>query len=88
MRARIGVGSALDGRVELARQWAFAFAFNSSLDCGVQFPGRAACAIGAGAGVVWVWVWVWVGDVALMCGRMCDRCARVRLGVGASLYVL
>ena len=25
---------------------------------------------------VWVWVWVWVGDVALMCGRMCDRCAR------------
>ena len=47
---RIGVGSALDGRAELAHQWAFAFALNSSLDCGVQFPGRAACAIGAGVG--------------------------------------
>ena len=35
-----------------------------------------------------VWVWVCVGDGALTCGRMCDRCARVRLGVGASLYVL
>ena len=37
--------------MELAHQWAFAFALNSSLDCGVQFPGRVACAIGAGAGV-------------------------------------
>jgi len=41
---------ALDGRVKLAHQWAFAFALNSSLDCGVQFPGRAACTIGAGVG--------------------------------------
>ena len=34
----------------LAHQWAFAFALNSSLDCGVQSPGRTACAIGAAAG--------------------------------------
>lgn len=36
---------------------------------------------------VWarVWVWVCVRDGALTCGRMCDRCARVRLGVWASI---
>lgn len=32
---------------------------------------------------VWVWVWVPVAGWALTCGRMCDRCARVRLGVWA-----
>lgn len=72
MRARIGVGSALDGRVELAHQWAFAFALNSSLDCGAQFPGRAACAIGAGVGTG---VGVGVGPC---CGMGADVWAYVR----------
>ena len=68
-RGWIGVGLTSNGRVELAHQWAFAFALDSSLDCGMQFPGRAACAIGA----VWVRVWVWV--CAGGCGV--DACARV-----------
>lgn len=58
MRPPSGPSEARSDRRRIGPRWAreigapmgFAFALNSSLDCGVQFPGRAACAIGAGVG--------------------------------------
>lgn len=71
MRARIGVGIALNGGVELAQQWRLVIASNSSLACVRALFGRLRALLvegdgvgtGVGVGVRWgrgadVWAYV------------------------------